>query len=80
VSRPRDSRHNSRAGHPAWRRCSSLTNSRFARSSRLASRAPRSGIYATYHSVGTLATPVNDNSVTDTAFPLERHARKAWTR
>ena len=31
----------SRAGHPAWRRCSSLTNPRFARSSRLASRAPR---------------------------------------
>ena len=29
VSRPRDSRHNSRAGHPGWRRCSSLTNSRF---------------------------------------------------
>ena len=24
VSRPRDSQHNSRAGHPAWRRCSSL--------------------------------------------------------
>jgi len=25
VSRPCDSRHNSRAGHPVWRRCSSLT-------------------------------------------------------
>jgi hypothetical protein len=25
VSRPRDSQHNSRAGHPAWLRCSSLT-------------------------------------------------------
>ena len=25
MSRPRDSQHNSRAGHPAWRRCSSLT-------------------------------------------------------
>ena len=24
VSRPRDSQHDSRAGHPAWRRCSSL--------------------------------------------------------
>jgi hypothetical protein len=26
VSRPRDSRHNSRAGHPGWLRCSSLTD------------------------------------------------------
>jgi hypothetical protein len=55
VSRPHDSRHNSRAGHPGWRRCLSLTNSRFARSSRLASRAPRSGTYATNHAVGTVA-------------------------
>jgi len=27
--------------HPAWRRCSSLTYARYARSSRLAMRAPR---------------------------------------
>ena len=36
-----------RAGHPGWRRCSSLTYSRYARSSRLAIRAPRSGKYVT---------------------------------
>ena len=42
VSRIRDSSHNSRAGHPGWRRCSSLTYAQYARSSRLASRAPRS--------------------------------------
>ncbi len=61
VSRPRDSHHNSRAGHPAWRRCSSLTNPRFARSSRLASRAPRSGTHATNYADGTLvdAAPVS---------------------
>ena len=54
MSRPRDSQHNSRAGHPASLRCSSLTNSRFARSSRLAIRAPRSGTYVTNHAAGTL--------------------------
>ena len=32
-----------RAGHPGWRRCSSLKYSRYSRSSRLAIRAPRSG-------------------------------------
>jgi hypothetical protein len=32
-----------RAGHPGWLRCSFLTYSRYARSSRPASRAPRSG-------------------------------------
>ena len=32
-----------RAGHPGWLRCFSLTYSRYARSSRLAIRAPRSG-------------------------------------
>ena len=34
------------AGHPVWRRCSSLTCHRHAHSSRLASRAPRHGIQA----------------------------------
>ena len=34
---------NSRAGHPGWLRCSSLTYAEYARSSRLAIRAPRSG-------------------------------------
>src|SRR5216683_4807913 len=55
LSRPRDSRHNSRAGHPGWLRCSSLKYSRYSRSSRLAGRAPRSGTYATNHAAGTLA-------------------------
>ena len=44
VSRPSGSRHNSRAGHPASRRCSSLRYSRYPRSSRLAIRAPRPGL------------------------------------
>src|SRR5205809_5807939 len=68
VSRNSDSSHKSRAGHPSstptrlprwgprgWLRCSSLTYSRYARSSRLAIRAPRSGTYATNHCYGTLA-------------------------
>jgi len=33
-----------RARHPGWRRCSSLTYCRYARSSRLAIRPPRSEI------------------------------------
>ena len=33
--------------HPDWRRCSSLEYPRYARSSRLASRAPRSDIHST---------------------------------
>jgi ubiquinone biosynthesis protein len=41
---PVGSRHNSRAGHPASRRCSSLTYAPHARSSRLAIRAPRPGL------------------------------------
>ena len=36
-----------RAGHPVWRRCSSVKYSRYAPSSRLASRVPRSGISIT---------------------------------
>src|SRR4029077_18748490 len=54
VSRHSGSRHNSRAGHPGWLRCSSLRYSRYPRSSRLAIRAPRSGTYATIHCDGTL--------------------------
>ena len=54
VSRPSGSRHNSRAGHPGWLRCSFLKYSRYSRSSRLASRAPRSGTYATIHRDWTL--------------------------
>src|SRR5213594_2839531 len=56
VSRNSDSSHNSRAGHPGWLRCSSLTYSRYARSSRLAIRAPRSGTHATNHCYGTLVS------------------------
>src|SRR6476659_7133843 len=50
-----DSTHNSRAGHPASRCCSSLTYAQYARSSRLAIRAPRSGTYARNHCSRTLA-------------------------
>src|SRR5437762_13332501 len=53
VSRPRDSWHNCRAGHPRWLRCSSLKYVQYSRSSRLAIGAPRSGIYATNHAAGT---------------------------
>ena len=49
------SRHDSRAGHPDSLRCSSLPYSRYARSSRLAIRAPRSGTYATIHAARTLS-------------------------
>src|SRR6266851_2473137 len=54
VFRVRSSLPTCRAGHPAWRRCSSLKYSRYSRSSRLASRAPRSGILASYFALGTL--------------------------
>ena len=47
-----------RAGHPVWRRCSSLTYSRYARSSRLASRAPRSGILSPCTSGPGLKVPI----------------------
>ena len=57
VSRPRDSRHNCRAGHPRWRRCDSFKYAEYSHSSRLATGAPRSGIYATYHAAGTLGNP-----------------------
>ena len=40
----RDSYQNSRAGHPASRRCSSLKYAQYSRSSRLAIRAPRPGL------------------------------------
>ena len=45
----RDDSHKSRAGHPGWRRCSSVPYAQYAPSSRLAIRAPRSGTYATHH-------------------------------
>src|SRR5687767_8818845 len=38
--------------HPAWRRCSSLTCARYARSSRLATRAPRRPNWHTYSRTG----------------------------
>jgi hypothetical protein len=65
----RDDSHNSRAGHPGRRRCSSLTYAQYARSSRLASRAPRSGTCASHHgsrglvqavTVGGAATAISD--------------------
>ena len=42
-------------GHPGWRRCSSVTYAQYSPSSRLASRAPRSGTYATHHASRGLA-------------------------
>src|SRR5436190_3724425 len=54
VSRNSDSSHNPRAGHPGWLRCSSLTYSRYARSSRLAIRDAPPGNYVTNHCYGTL--------------------------
>ncbi len=51
----RDSSHNSRAGHPGSRRCSSLAYALYSRSSRLAIRAPRSGTYASNHASRGLA-------------------------
>src|SRR5207253_391029 len=44
----------SRAGHPGWRRCSSLKYSRYFRSSRLAIRAPRSAIWSSFSVDGPL--------------------------
>ena len=41
-ARKRDASHNSRAGHPASRRCDSLRYVQYSRSSRLAIRVPRS--------------------------------------
>jgi hypothetical protein len=49
VSWNRDTRHNSRAAHPGWPRCSSFRYAQYLHSSRLASRARRSATYATYH-------------------------------
>src|SRR5439155_15797442 len=57
-----------RVGDPGpWRRCSSLKYSRYSRSSRLASRAPRSGILATYFALGTLERlqPTDDDWETE---------------
>src|SRR4051812_11910588 len=48
----RDDSHNARAGHPGWLRCFSLTYDRYARSSRLAIRAPRPGTHASHHDSG----------------------------
>ena len=52
----RDDSHNSLAGRPVWLRCSSLTYAQYARSSRLASRAPRSGTCVSHHASRGLAT------------------------
>ena len=54
VSRNSDSRHNSRAAHPGWRRFASLKYAQYSQSARLAIRARRSATYAAYHCSGTL--------------------------
>ena len=48
MSRVRNNLPTYRAGHPVWLRCSPLKYSRYSRASRLASRAPRSGIDQNY--------------------------------
>src|SRR5437773_3886243 len=79
VSRNSDSSHNSRAGHPGWLRCSSLTYFRYARSSRLAIRAPRSGTYATNHCYGTLVGPIAPRPRSMSRRALLRRARHGPT-
>jgi hypothetical protein len=56
----RDESHNSPAGHPGSRRCSSFTYGQYAHSSRLAIRAPRSGTYTTHHGSGGLDSSTQD--------------------
>ena len=69
-----------RAGHPVWRRCSSLTYSRYAHSSRLASRAPRSGTLSPYFGIGTLARCELSSSRTTTRLTAAglRSWRARW--
>ena len=47
--------HVFRAGHPASLRCSALKYSRYSRVSRLAIRAPRSGLLSPYLGTGALS-------------------------
>ena len=68
----RDDSHNSRAGHPVWPRRSSLTYAQYARSSRLASRAPRSGIHAANHAAGTLGVVLSKVSCESSIQAEER--------
>ena len=55
------SRTTFRAGHPGWLRCSSLKYSRYSRSSRLAIRAPRSGIWSLFDRDRPLAVQAVDS-------------------
>src|SRR5262245_21119818 len=55
VACPRGARTISRAGHPAWRRCSSLKYFRYSRSSRLPIRPPRSSIWSSFRADRPLA-------------------------
>src|SRR6478609_8544277 len=67
----RDFWHNFRAGHPAGRRCSSLTYVQYAHSSRLARRAPRSGPCASYHvSRGLVAVPSQSRRLAAVQLPV----------
>jgi hypothetical protein len=54
VACPRHLHSDVRAGHPGWRRCSSIKYSRYSQSSRLAIRAPRSEIRCTTDADGPL--------------------------
>ena len=57
VSCNSGSRTDSRAGHPAWQRCSSVTNAKFAPSLRLASSGAAPGTLSTNYCYRTLAQP-----------------------
>ena len=57
VSYNSGSRTDSRAGHPAWQRCSSVTNAKFAPSLRLASSGAAPGTLSTNYCYRTLAQP-----------------------
>ena len=64
--------------HPGGLRCSSLTDSRYARSSRLASRAPRHPVRHTYSVTG--PTPPRWHTSTCTLAGRSRFARSRVTR
>ncbi len=71
-----------RAGHPGWLRCSSLEYVEYSRSSRLASRAPRSGTSAK-QSVGEDTLIVPDVNLLLYAYDADSRfhaAAAAWWR
>ena len=59
VSCNSNSRNNAQAGHSVWRRCSSVKYAQYSPSSRLASRAPRQGLYSANYCYRTLGILVS---------------------